>query len=230
MGCFQERQRLEEEQLAQFAELQFGLSHRSTKELLPALFTLPAHIYKPDLKEVKKHLKLSDLHLSPEAAQEFYEIFEKEEDRTRYERWKFGVFALLLSNDANLWKAEMLYQLCDGQMNVNRENVERRLEFAFSLSSDAIPATLSANVTHRFPTANLRNYINNLIMKRRKALAMALESIFSGAEAVTREGFVKAFKGTLIQRCLMSKGIREYIGRMGGDNKLGNESSEPTKP
>jgi hypothetical protein len=228
MGCFQERPKLEEEQLAQFAELQFGLSHRSTKELLPALFTLPVHIYKPDLKEVKRHLKLSDLHLSPEAAEDFYKNFEKEEDKSRYERWKFGVLVLLLSNDVNLWKAEMLYQLCDGHMNVNRENVAKRLEFAFLLSSYAIPVTLSESVTSRFPKTNLRNYINNLERKRANALQLALESIFSGAEVVTREAFVKAFKGTLIERCLLSKGIREYIGSTGEDNKLGNESSAPT--
>lgn len=219
MGCFEERPKREEEQLAQFSELQLGLSHKSSRTLLAALLTLPVTIPKSNLTQIKHKLQLSDLHLSPELSADFYECFEKEGNSDLYERWKFGLLVLILTTDASQWKAEALYQFCEGELTASREKVAKRLEFAFFLASEVIPVTLSVNVTSRFPRANLLGYMESLIRRRTKALELVLESVFLDGQIVTLEAFIKAFKGTLIEKCLMSKGIREYIGSIGQDNE-----------
>jgi len=219
MGCFAERPKREEEQLAQFAELQLGLSHKSSRSLLAILLTLPVNISKANLPELKQKLKLSDLHITPELTADFYECFEKEGDRDFYDRWKFGLLVLILTTDASQWKAEALYQFCDGELTVSREKAAKRLEFAFFLASEAIPVTLSLNVTDRFPKANLLGYVDSLVRRRPEALELVLESLFLDGRTVGLAAFVKAFQGSLIEKCLISKGIREYIGNVGQGNE-----------
>jgi len=210
MGCLEEKAKSDDEVLLQFAEQQLNSGVRASNLTL-LISTFPAVLSREEFKSAKSILHLHEEHLSESELSRFDAFFQMaSEEPGKFDKRKLEVLGLLLCKESKSEKITTLFkcgELDEGQKLLS-DSLLSLLEFAFTLSLEVLPATLTAKASSRFPKAAPTRYLLRLQAQKDTACRRCWKILTDHRPALRLDTFLQTFQ--LVDLELSPEGVRAY--------------------
>lgn len=210
MGCLEEKEKSDDEALLQAAEQQLNSEVRLTN-LTRVMATFPAVLSREEFESAKSILHLHEKHLNESELSRFNAFFQmSSEDTGQFDKRKLEVLGLLLCKESKSDKITALFkcgELDEGQ-KLQSDSLLPLLQFAFTLSLEVLPATLTAKTSSRFPKAAPTRYLLRLQAQKDTACQICWKILIDHRSALRLDTFLQTFQQAGLE--LSPEGVRAF--------------------